>query len=203
MLEKVAGYYSEKIRTNGPSHRGVDWNSVESQVLRFEQLMKIVQPGNTNPHSILDFGCGYGALLNYLQNRQDHFDYTGLDISDEMLIQARSKHVNTKSQWVRNLEPGTTFDYIVASGVFNVKLDIAEQQWEDYILTTLNMFNEISTKGFSFNMLTNYADAEFMVDRLYYASPERFFSHCKQNFSSSVSLLHDYPLYEFSILVRK
>ncbi|MCE7996145.1 MAG: class I SAM-dependent methyltransferase [Roseivirga sp.] len=203
MLQKIAGYYSEKIKTNGPSHRGVDWNSVESQVLRFEQLMKIIPPGEAEPYSILDFGCGYGALLTYLQSHQGEFDYTGLDISDEMLNQARSKHMSTKSEWITSLESGVTFDYIVASGVFNVKLDIGEEQWEDYIFTTLDMFNRVATRGFSFNLLTNYADVEFMTDKLYYASPEQLFAHCKQNFSRSVSLLHDYPLYEFSILVRK
>jgi hypothetical protein len=30
-----------------------------------------------------------------------------------------------------------------------------------------------------------------------------FFDHCKRNFSRQVALLHDYGLWEFTILVRK
>jgi hypothetical protein len=37
---------------------------------------------------------------------------------------------------------------------------------------------------------------------LYYADPLFFFEHCRQRFSRRVALLHDYPLYEFTILVR-
>jgi hypothetical protein len=32
--------------------------------------------------------------------------------------------------------------------------------------------------------------------------PLRLFDHCKRTFSPDVALLHDYPLWEFTILVR-
>jgi len=38
---------------------------------------------------------------------------------------------------------------------------------------------------------------------LYYADPIFLFEHCRRTFSRFVSLIHDYPLYEFTILVRK
>jgi hypothetical protein len=38
---------------------------------------------------------------------------------------------------------------------------------------------------------------------LYYADPRAIFDHCKRTFSRWVALLHDYGLYEFTILVRK
>jgi hypothetical protein len=38
---------------------------------------------------------------------------------------------------------------------------------------------------------------------LYYADPLFLFDYCKTKFSTLVSLIHDYPLYEFTILVRK
>jgi hypothetical protein len=42
-----------------------------------------------------------------------------------------------------------------------------------------------------------------MRDDLYYADPLFFFDYCKTRFSRFVTLIHDYPLYEFTILVRK
>ena len=63
--------------------------------------------------------------------------------------------------------------------------------------------NQISTKGFSFNVLTSYSDKEFMRDYLYYANPLDLFDYCKKNFSKQVALLHDYNLYEFTLLIRK
>jgi hypothetical protein len=58
-------------------------------------------------------------------------------------------------------------------------------------------------KGFAFNALTSYSDPERMKNTLYYADPCRLFDLCKREFSRDVALLHDYGLYEFTILVRK
>ncbi|KAQ37574.1 hypothetical protein AJ39_03274, partial [Mycobacterium tuberculosis MD14844] len=63
--------------------------------------------------------------------------------------------------------------------------------------------NAASRRGFSFNCLTSYSDASKMRDDLYYADPCALFDLCKRRYSKSVALLHDYGLYEFTILVRK
>lgn len=42
-----------------------------------------------------------------------------------------------------------------------------------------------------------------MKEHLYYADPAELFDHCKRNYSRNVALLHDYGLYEFTVLVRK
>ena len=68
---------------------------------------------------------------------------------------------------------------------------------------SLGVLNETSTRGFSFNCLTSYSDSEKMRDDLFYANPCTIFDYCKRNFSKQVALLHDYGLYEFTILVRK
>jgi len=38
---------------------------------------------------------------------------------------------------------------------------------------------------------------------LYFGDPLLYFDFCKRNFSRNVALLHDYGLYDFTILVRK
>ena len=52
-------------------------------------------------------------------------------------------------------------------------------------------------------MLSTYSDVERRRADLYYADPHMVFDYCKRTFSPAVALLHDYPLYEFTILVRK
>ena len=56
--------------------------------------------------------------------------------------------------------------------------------------------------GFGFNVLTLYSDADKRRADLYYADPLELFTHCRLTFSRFVTLLHDYPLYEFTLLVR-
>ena len=54
-------------------------------------------------------------------------------------------------------------------------------------------------------MLTRYSDADRMSQRpdLFFGDPLFFFDYCKRNFARNVALLHDYDLYDFTILVRK
>jgi hypothetical protein len=65
--------------------------------------------------------------------------------------------------------------------------------------------NALCSKGFSFNMLTKYSDPERMAERpdLFFGDPLFFFDFCKRNFSRNVALLHDYGVYDYTIIVRK
>jgi hypothetical protein len=58
-------------------------------------------------------------------------------------------------------------------------------------------------KGFAFNCLTTYSDPERLRDDLYYGDPCYYFDLCKRLYSRHVALLHDYGLWEFTIIVRK
>ena len=93
-------------------------------------------------------------------------------------------------------------DFTVASGIFNVRLDVPDDGWRAYIEATLETLASLSLRGFAFNMLTSYSDADKMRPDLYYGDPGRFFDLCKRHYSRNVALLHDYGLYEFTIIVR-
>ena len=45
-------------------------------------------------------------------------------------------------------------DYIVASGIFNVKLKNKNCEWLNYVLETLNRMNEKSKKGIFFQLFS-------------------------------------------------
>lgn len=202
LLSDIENYYSGKIREHGISAKGVDWNSEDSQNLRFLQLIKVIAEQDKD-FSVLDYGCGYGAIIEMLQQKSSSMKYTGFDISQEMLDRGKQMFgENNNRVWINKLED-QKFDYTVASGIFNVRLEHNDEHWLEYIHKTLTDMNSRSVKGFSFNMLTKYSDKEYMRDYLYYADPAYFLDYCKKNFSKYVAIMHDYPLYEFTVLVRK
>jgi hypothetical protein len=94
-------------------------------------------------------------------------------------------------------------DYAVASGVFNVKQGAAEDAWQAYVWETIDHLAALATRGFAFNALSLYSDADKRRPDLFYADPLDCFDRCKRSYSRYVTLLHDYPLYEFTILVRR
>jgi cyclopropane fatty-acyl-phospholipid synthase-like methyltransferase len=202
ILSSVNKYYSEKIISNGATPQGVDWNSSESQNLRFEVLKNVIT--RTRNFTLLDYGCGFGSMYDFLKLKYDDFSYCGYDISNEMINEALSRNKENKTnKWVTILDEGSKFDFVIASGLFNVKLNSPNDEWLEYIKKTLLEINALSINGFAFNVLTKYSDAEYMKDNLYYADPLLLFDFCKTEFSKNVAVLHDYNLYEFTIIVRK
>lgn len=203
LLNEVADYYSEKLAEHGETPLGVDWNGKDGQLLRFEQLCKLAQDTGAD-FSVNDLGCGYGALLDYLDARYSIASYLGIDVSERMVRAAQSRHRDTaKARFARAAEPDRTADYGFASGIFNVRLGRSDAEWFDYLQATLDTLDRTSRRGFAFNCLTSYSDEDKKRDHLYYADPCRLFDLCKRRYSNQIALLHDYGLYEFTILARK
>jgi len=203
LLSDVSAYYTERLVTHGDTPRGVDWNSEDGQFLRFEKLAQILP--QEEAFSLNDVGCGYGALIDFLDKKYPNFDYRGNDISGEMVQSARRRYADRlKVQFSHASKPVEVADYGIASGIFNLRQGRGDKEWLEYILQTLDLLNATSRLGFSFNCLTTYSDADrIRPDLLYYADPCTLFDHCKRKYSRQVALLHDYGLYEFTILVRK
>jgi SAM-dependent methyltransferase len=202
VLAEVSAYYSARLTEHGATPRGVDWNSAESQHLRFDQLVHICDL--SKPDSIGDYGCGYAAMLDYLRLRGFPGAYRGFDIAANMIDTARARHAaDSKATFSTSEEILEGCDHVIASGIFNVKLTTPIPDWEAYVRVTLDRIAACAQRGFSFNVLTGYSDPEKRRPDLYYADPCRLFDLCKRRYSRHVSLLHDYGLYEFTILVRR
>jgi SAM-dependent methyltransferase len=197
----VSAYYTEKITTHGETSLGVDWNSTESQELRFKQLLSLFDLSQS--FSINDLGCGYGALLPYIRNIQPNFSYTGYDIAPAMIQKAKSLFANMPNVQFICSDEMAMADYTIASGILNVKLEQPEALWKDYTLSVINNMVQASQKGIALNMLTSYSDPPFQKDYLYYADPNFYFDYAKTHFSRHVSLLHHYNLYEFTLVILK
>lgn len=199
LRSKVSGYYGDKVNTYGPTPKGVDWKDAESQDLRFEQLLKVMD--NEKKVTLNDLGCGYGSIFLYKDTAKRIAKYYGYDICQDMLDNARQLISDSKAVFINSDRITKEADYSVASGIFNVRVDTEIKAWEEFILDTLSNMNRESLKGFAFNCLTSYVD--YKMDHLYYGNPLFYFDFCKRNFSKYVTLLHDYPLYEWTILVKK
>jgi Methyltransferase domain len=199
VVSAVEGYYAEKVRRHGATPSGVDWNGAEGQNLRFEQLMAIL-PAAGDAFSLIDYGCGYGALLDWMDGRGAEFRYTGYDVSSAMIEQARSAH-SARGSFTSDAADLVPADYTVASGIFNVKLDASEARWERHVNETIDEMVRLSARGIAFNALTSHADADRKRTDLYYADPAELLDRCLRLYSRDVELRHNYELYEFTLLV--
>jgi SAM-dependent methyltransferase len=204
ITKSIESYYQKNLSAHGAGAQGVGWKNEEAQRVRFQQLMKVVF--TESPFSINDVGCGVGDLSNYLTQLKYKCEYYGYDILPEMIEQAKKRYPESDAArfvQLADLRQMQVADYSVASGILNLKFEVAEEKWQEYILDTIHILNDKSKLGFSFNALTSYSDSEHMKPELYYSSPTWLFDYCKTHFAKNVALLHDYSQYDFTILVKK
>lgn len=202
VVERLKNHFDERIKLYGAGLQSVDWKSRTAQYNRFREMLKVVD--FSQPFSIIDYGCGDGELVRFLNAAGADFQYFGFDVAPQMIEAARNEFAASKNcLFSSRLDDFPAADYTVASGIFNLKFEADDEVWKEYVEATIVKMNALSYKGFAFNALTTYSDVELRRADLFYADPLYWFDFCKRNVSPFVSLLHDYPEYDFTIIVRK
>lgn len=202
-IDALAKHYGQLVQRHGDAAEGAQYADRQTQEKRMEVLCEI---GVTKHSKVLDFGCGTGQMLSFLQ-RSVCFEgeYVGYDISPEAIELARAVHPDGRFE-VRDIleQPAPEeFDYILVSGVFN-----------NLISDNRAFFEAVSHRlmaqariGYAFNMLSQFVD--YFDEGLYYEDPLRAFRFCKEQLSPLVTLRHDYAVrpgavpFEFSIYVHR
>jgi SAM-dependent methyltransferase len=81
------------LKDNEKVYNNLNWQDLTQDVLR-DKIEIILNTIPVDVKTILDVGCGNGAITNVLGTR---FDVTGLDRSDEALKSVQTKKVKAKS----------------------------------------------------------------------------------------------------------
>lgn len=199
--ESIKAYYSEKFSEFGPSPKGVDWNGIDGQHARFQMLVKHLKIEGSS--TFLDFGCGYGELFTFLSDVDKSLDYLGYDIVETSIETAKRIHNSSQADFVSVLPQLNDWDFILMSGVFNVKGEVDEVEWGAYAVSTINSLLPRATKGISFNMLTTFNDVHLRKAHLYYVDPVDLLSRLDIKPPCTVILDHSYPMWEYTVTILK
>lgn len=191
--EQTIQRYRERLQKFGADIRALASGTPERRQMRFGVLNGI---GDLQGSSVLDLGCGLGDFYEYLQQNGIQADYTGYDISPDLIEVAKKRFPDAQFE-VRDIQEGglpRRFDYIVCSQTFNFKL----KNEDNFALvqSVLKACLGSADRGVVCDFLTSYVD--FREEHLYYYEPERVFQYAK-SLTKRVTLRHDYPLFEFAI----
>jgi SAM-dependent methyltransferase len=197
----ISDYYSAKVRKFGATPPGVDWTCLPTQELRFVQLLRICDVAS--PFSLNDLGCGYGALLSYLEryHQTSSIDYLGIDLSPAMLRRARRLWRNRANvSFAQGSFSRRLADYSVASGIFNVQQDQPRDIWERFVAVTLRRLYGTSRRGFA----VNFVNADSVArEGVYSAEPAQWSRYCAREFGATTEVIDGYGLREFTLAVRR
>ena len=201
-LQRVEALYTANLAEHGPTAAAAGWRDPGAQHLRFQRLARVVADHPPDgPASVADWGCGYGALLPYLDARGDVeiARYDGYDLSAEMLAAGERESRDRRCRWILGSDLDADVDYVFVSGTFNVRLGASEAEWAAHVRATLQALHARARRGLAFNLMTSWVD--WRAEELFYADPAEWFTFCRGALSRSVSLQHDYPLHEWTMIV--
>jgi ubiquinone/menaquinone biosynthesis C-methylase UbiE len=158
-------------------------------------LQCLVDVGIESGSTVLDVGCGLGALYQHLLANSIDCTYTGYDINGQLIERARQRYPNTAFE-VRDIleEDFPEVDFVVSSSSFNLKLEHEDNY--AFIDRMLRTMHRHARRAVAVDLMTSYVD--FKRPDAFYYEPERVFSIAKA-ITKRVTLRHDLPLFQFCV----
>jgi len=183
-MNNVKEFFQNSLKQYKDEAKAVGWGSKESQEVRFDVLIDI---GTINKETILDVGCGLGDFYGYLEDNT--VKYTGYDILEEMISAAKKKY--PKVEFTTEF-PDKKFDYVFASGVFNIDTPKLEKIRRKMIYKMWEHCNV----GMAVNFLSVYAKNKNNIS--YYTDPIEIIKYISLLTNKWV-VRHDYKENDFTI----
>ena len=109
----------------------VGWKSHDVQLLTFDAATDLAGINWQEISSVLDIGCGYGNLVEYLRGRMNYAgNYTGIDVMPEFIEAAGSSYGNddrnhfiTGDVLAESWQDGLCFDVVFCLGALTLNHD--------------------------------------------------------------------------------
>ena len=163
-----------------------------NQAKRFETLVDI---GIESGDSVLDVGCGVGHLIDHFNNIGLEVQYTGLDTNRFAIEQAQKIYVDETFIHGTLDAVDETYDWGLASGVFNYEFPKLE------MLETVNQLVSKVDKGVAFNLLNG--SKKYSSESYEFYQPVEIFSLLNRR-GALCSVVQNYGIEnDFTIYIRK
>ena len=206
-MKRLKGFLMEGARELYYKDQFQEWNKTKwnhspvavgwldgrtNQAKRFETLVDI---GIESGDSVLDVGCGVGHLIDHFNNIGLEVEYTGIDTNRYAIEQAQKIYVNETFIHGTLDVIDETYDWGLASGVFNYEFPKLE------MLETVNLLMSKVDKGVAFNLLNG--SKKYSSESYEYYLPVEIFSALNRR-GALCSVVQNYGIEnDFTIYIRK
>lgn len=193
--KRIVDRHRDSLTRYGYHPNALYWSSREIQEIRFSILAEI---GIESGESVLDVGCGFGDFKGWFEKQRGVLEYTGIDLSPDLLAEARLLHPDAEffeGDLFDMTFANQSFDWIILSGALNEPL----HDEGSYAHRTVARMFELCRRGVAFNLL----DIRYLrASDLQSHQPEEVLSYCR-SLSPDCTLRDDYLKNDFSIYIRR
>lgn len=195
-VDAVTSRYRRRLKRFGYSPRTLGWDKGKQDV-RFEILTSL---HDCDGKSFLDIGCGFGDLIQTLEERCSSFKYFGIDLVPELIELARRRHPGDNCRFAEmdflEADLEERFDIGIASGTFNFRLEHGDNY--EFVRAAMEKALMLCSEGIAFDFLSDKVDYEY--PHTFHYSPEKILGMA-YTYSRNVALRNDYMPFEFSVFI--
>jgi len=193
--KRIVDRHRDSLMRYGHSPHALYWSGREIQEIRFAMLADIgIEAGN----HVLDVGCGFGDFLGWFERQHGCIEYTGLDLSPDLLEEAARLNPVARfySGDIFDLPADARgFDWVILSGALNENLN------DDgaYARKVIARMYALCRRGVAFNLL----DARYVnCHDLQAHDPTTILNYCTL-LCPDCKLRDDYLANDFTIYMYK
>lgn len=162
--EVINRFHDELKRRYSDTARLAGWSGSVSQRQRFLALLRVSQFAGG---SVVDYGCGPGDLLSYLNARKINCNYLGLDMRSDMIDMATQYHGAHFERIEYDKVDFAPVDYVFANGIFQ----FVDDDKPTYVLELLSKMFMQCKRCLAVTFLSSRRPAEYRRDGELYYSP--------------------------------
>lgn len=195
---KSQNIYRIKFNKYGVSPRSLLWKSRGAAHQRFRQFWAEI---DFTGKKVLDIGCGFGEMGNFLVKKYKNVIYKGIDITSEFIENGQKLYPELDLRVANffDLKNNEHFDIVLASGVLNSNLPNNMEYRKKAIAKMFSLTNDV----FAFNMLGGHpAPANKKGSNIWYADSLEILEYC-MSLTRRVILRNNYNPRDFTIFMYK
>ena len=198
-MKKIVKIYQDAFRKSGPkSPASVLWPKGRQD----ERFRALTRGMSSADFSVLDYGCGLGALYGFLKKKYRKFRYTGVDIVPEFISENKKRHKETVFKKIKSYrDVRKKYDYILASGTFNLLYSPSAKRHKAMVYKILGHLFSKAGKFLAVNFMTDKVD--FKQPGAYHQNIPDLYEFITRRLSRRVLFDASYLPYEFTVIVYK
>lgn len=199
---KSLNIYKQKFKEFGVSPQALQWKSKGAAHQRFRQFWAEIDFDNKN---VLDVGCGFGEMGNFLTKRYENVKYKGVDIMQEFIENGKKIYPGLNLETADYFGHPLTemFDTIICSGALNSNFGTEEENKKFRKDAIKTMFDH-TTNVVAFNMLGGHPAPvnDNNESNIWYSDSLEILEYC-MSLTRRVILRHHYHPSDFTIFMYK